>query len=225
MKYCICEIWSQCNFYYISAYKIIKMKSNINLSILAVVLLIVVGVSCNQASSDKSETVEKEIAKLYGGVYPTEVAWGEHLVRVGGCGDCHTPKKMGPMGPEQDSSLLLSGHPSQMPPPPVDPKEAAAKGLAATQTLTSWVGPWGVSYAGNITSDSTGIGNWNVEQFSKAIRGGKYKGLDASRPIMPPMPVEAFKSFTDEEVGAIFAYLKSTPPIKNVVPAWQPQAK
>jgi hypothetical protein len=64
-----------------------------------------------------------------------------------------------------------------------------------------------------------------VEQFSKAIRGGKYKGLDASRPIMPPMPVEAFKSFSDAEVSAIFAYLKSTAPIKNVVPAWQPPAK
>lgn len=201
------------------------MKSKLNLSLLAMLLVVLLAVRCGQASSENTALAEKPIATLYGGEYPTELAWGEHLVRVGGCGDCHTPKKMGPMGPEQDSSLLLSGHPAQMPPPPVDPKEAAAKGLATTQTLTAWVGPWGVSYAGNITSDSTGIGNWNVAQFSKALREGKYKGLDGSRPIMPPMPIESFKSFTDEEVSAIFAYLKSTPAIKNVVPAWQPQAK
>jgi hypothetical protein len=42
---------------------------------------------------------------------------------------------------------------------------------------------------------------------------------------MPPMPIESLKHYTDEEVSAMFAYLKSTPPIKNVVPAWQPQAK
>jgi hypothetical protein len=129
------------------------------------------------------------------------------------------------MGPVQDSSLLLSGHPAQMPPPPFDQKEAAAKGLGVTQTLTAWIGPWGTTYAANITSDSTGIGNWTLEQFSKAIRGGKYKGLDASRPIMPPMPIESFTHLTDDEVSAMFAYLKSTPAINNVVPAYQPPAK
>ena len=201
------------------------MKSKLNFSLLAMLLVVLLAVRCGQSSSENSALTEKPVATLYGGEYPTELAWGEHLVRIGGCGDCHTPKKMGPMGPVHDSSLLLSGHPAQMPPPPIDQKEAAAKGLAATQTNTAWVGPWGVSYSGNLTSDSTGIGNWTVEQFSKALREGKYKGLDASRPIMPPMPVEAFKSYNDAEVSAIFAYLKSTAPIKNVVPAWQPPAK
>jgi hypothetical protein len=67
-------------------------------------------------------------------------------------------------------------------------KEAVAKGYAITQTLTSWVGPWGTSYAANLTPDKTGIGNWSEEQFMKAIREGKYKGMDGTRPIMPPMP-------------------------------------
>jgi mono/diheme cytochrome c family protein len=195
-----------------------------SISIVTALALIVLGISCNQ-SSNASDSKENGSKKMYGGAYDSELAWGKHLVQVGGCGDCHTPKKMGPMGPEQDSSLLLSGHPAKMPAPPYDPKEAAANGVAATQTLTAWVGPWGISYSGNITSDSTGIGNWSLQQFSKAIREGKYKGLDASRPIMPPMPIESLKHYTDEEVSAMFAYLKSTPPIKNVVPAWQPQAK
>lgn len=198
------------------------MKQRTTNLVLVMALVTLGATQCSQPAAEEAKAPE---AKLYGGKYETELEWGEHLVRVGGCGDCHTPKKMGPNGPEHDSSLLLSGHPAQMPPPPIDPKEAAAKGLGVTQTLTAWVGPWGITYAGNITSDSTGIGNWTKEQFSKAIREGKFKGLDGGRPIMPPMPVEAFKSLTDEEVSAMFAYLKSTPPIKNVVPAWQPPAK
>ncbi|TAD94186.1 MAG: diheme cytochrome c-553 [Bacteroidetes bacterium] len=202
------------------------MTKKLSVSIVAVLVFIALGISCSQPSTTAAgNSQENASTKMYGGTYDSELAWGKHLVQVGGCGDCHTPKKMGSMGPEQDSTLLLSGHPANMPPPPYDPKEAAAKGVAATQMLTAWVGPWGISYAGNITSDSTGIGNWKLEQFSKAMREGKYKGLDASRPIMPPMPVESFKHYTDAELGAMFAYLKSTPPIKNVVPAWQPQAK
>ena len=45
---------------------------------------------------------------------------GRYLVNVIGCSDCHTPKKMGPQGPELDESRLLSGHPegSALPAPP-----------------------------------------------------------------------------------------------------------
>lgn len=181
--------------------------------------------SCSQSPETSPNASAPPDQKLYGGVYASEKEWGEHLVRVGGCGDCHTPKKMTDKGPLQDSTLLLSGHPAKMPAPPVDQKELAAKGVAATQTLTAWVGPWGTSFAANISSDSTGIGNWKFEQFEKAIREGKYHGLDGSRPIMPPMPLESFVHFTNEELSAIFAYLKSTPPTNNVVPAYVPPAK
>src|SRR6266850_6620815 len=37
---------------------------------------------------------------------------GKYLVTVGGCNDCHTPKKLGPNGPEPDMTLQLSGNPS-----------------------------------------------------------------------------------------------------------------
>src|SRR5437867_2508785 len=79
------------------------------------------------------------------GGYESQLKWGEHLVMSMACGDCHTPKKMGPMGPADDSSLLLSGHPAKMPPPDVNRKEMESKGLAVTGDLTAWVGPWGVS--------------------------------------------------------------------------------
>ena len=61
-----------------------------------------------------------------------------------------------------------------------------------------------------------------MNQFTKAIREGKFKGIDESRPIMPPMPVEAYRFLNDADVEAIFTYLKSLKPIENVVPGYQP---
>jgi hypothetical protein len=85
--------------------------------------------------------------------------------------------------------------------------------------LTSAVGPWGMSFAANLTSDETGTGNWTEENFLRAIRKGKYKGLETSRPLLPPMPWFAYKNMNDEDLKSIFAYLKTTKPVENVVPA------
>lgn len=156
-----------------------------------------------------------ETAKF--GEFESQVKWGEHLVTIAGCNDCHTPKKMTPHGPDIDSALMLSGNPAQMPDIDVNRKEMESKGLAVTGDLTTWVGPWGVSYAANLTPDSTGIGSWKEEQFKYAIREGKYKGLPNSRPLLPPMPWQMYKHMTDAELSAVFTYLKSLPPIKNTV--------
>ena len=159
----------------------------------------------------------KPVASQYGG-YDSQVKWGEHLVTICGCNDCHTPKKMGPNGPENDNSLMLSGHPEKAPAPDFDGKEAAKKGLIVTQTFTAWTGPWGTTYAANLTSDSTGIGNWKEEQFIKALKEKKWMGLDNTRPLMPPMSMMPAVEMPDDELKAIFAYLKTTPPVKNVIP-------
>lgn len=164
-----------------------------------------------------STTAVASPTKMYGG-FESQVKWGERLVFIGGCNDCHTPKKMGPNGPEDDMSLMLSGHPAQMPPTAFDAKEAAKKGLIMTQTFTSWTGPWGITYAINITSDQTGIGNWTEDRFVKAIRELKWMGLDDTRPLMPPMSMMPVTKMSVDELKAIFAYLKTTPPIKNTAP-------
>jgi mono/diheme cytochrome c family protein len=156
------------------------------------------------------------------GGFESQVKWGEHLVALGGCNDCHTPKKMTPKGPVNDMNLMLSGHPANMPAPDIDRQEIESKGLTVTQTLTAWVGPWGISYAANLTPDATGIGNWQESSFITALREGKFKGMPSARPIMPPMPIENFKDVTDDEIKAIFAYLKSIKPINNLVPEYQP---
>jgi len=157
---------------------------------------------------------------MYGG-YATQAEWGNHLVLISGCNDCHTPKKMTDKGPIDDTSLMLSGHAAQAPVPDLMPGQVA-KGMAATYDLTAWHGPWGKSYAANLTPDSTGIGAWSEQQFFTCIRQGLFKGLEGSRPIMPPMPIASFKSMTDNELKAIFAYLKTIKPIHNVVPDYQP---
>lgn len=161
---------------------------------------------------------------------PTEVAAeaspeerGEYLVNTMGCHDCHTPKVIGPNGPMLDTTRLLSGHPASIPLPPAD--TAVLKNwVLFFPTLTAAVGPWGTSFSANITSDVTGIGEWTEAQFFKALREGKHKGLDGGRPIMPPMPWEAFRNVKDDDLKAIFAYLKSTKPVSNVVPAYIPPA-
>ena len=193
-------------------------------TVIALAITVFIFSKCNVKKTGDEETNTKDsvvAAAPYGG-YKTQVKFGEHLVSIAGCHDCHTPKKMGPSGPEMDFSLALSGHPAQMPAPDIDRKEVESKGLAVTNDLTAWVGPWGISYAANITSDSTGIGTWSEEQFLVCIREGKWMGLKNERTMLPPMPWREMGNMTDEELKAIFAYLKTTTPVHNVVPMVQP---
>ena len=176
----------------------------------------------SQCAGDASEAETKisnasSTNPAFGG-FASQVEWGRHIVTISGCHDCHTPKKMGPNGLELDSSLLLSGHPSKIPPPDVNRGEIESKGLIVTNTLTAWGGPWGISYAANLTSDPSGIGGWDESNFITALREGKSKGVKSARTLLPPMPWQMFRNMTDGELKAIFAYLKSTKPVKNIVP-------
>ena len=143
---------------------------------------------------------------------------GEYLVNIMGCHDCHSPMVMTPKGPETDKTRLLSGHPANAKLPPIDKTNAKSWALFSF-TGTAMAGPWGVSFSANLTSDATGIGSWTEKQFFKAMREGKYKGLDNSRTLLPPMPWPGYAKATDEDLKAIFAYLKSTPAVQNRVPA------
>jgi len=173
-------------------------------------LLIFLLVKCNDPKSGAAtQPASKE---NYGG-FESKVKWGEHLVTVSACHDCHSPKK----GFGLDSAHLLAGY-IGTPVADVSRKDVQSKGWAVTTDLTSWVGPWGVAYTANLTSDSTGIGKWNEERFMYAIRYGKYNGLASGRDLNPVMPWTMYKNMTDDELKAIFAYLKSTRPVNNAVP-------
>lgn len=192
----------------------------LSIAIITLVAAIFLFSKCNENKSNGEENKKDTslVANPSTGGFESQVKWGEHLVSIAGCNDCHTPKKMTSTGPEPDFSLALSGHPAKMPPPDVDRKAMESKGLVVTNDLTAWVGPWGISYTANITSDSTGIGNWSEDQFILCLREGKLKGIAGSRELLPPMPWQDIKLMSDGELKAIFAYLKSTKPIQNVVP-------
>ncbi len=140
---------------------------------------------------------------------------GQYLTTIGACHDCHSPKIMTPQGPEPDPSRLLSGHPQGTKIPTIKGNE---DWILFSQDLTAFVGPWGVSYAANLTPDDTGTGNWTFEQFKTALRKGKYKGLENGRDLLPPMPWQMYRNFTDEDMLAIFTYLRSLPKVNNLVP-------
>ena len=141
---------------------------------------------------------------------------GKYLVGAIGCGDCHTPKVMGPNGPVEDQTRLLSGHPAGSPMPEA-PKAAGPWMSTAYWDLTAWSGPWGVSYTANLTPDeNTGIGSWSEQTFVGALRSGRHMGV--SRPILPPMPWQAFRNLNDEDLKSIYAYLRTIQPIPNRVP-------
>jgi cytochrome c553 len=149
------------------------------------------------------------------------VARGKYLTIVGGCHDCHTPKNFGAGGmPEPNMALQLSGHPQDLPYPEWTPADMQRHALAlGNPMLTAWAGPWGVSFASNLTPDvETGIGEWTEENFIQAMRTGKHQGQPNGRDILPPMPWQTIKEMTDADLKALWAYFRSVPAIKNQVP-------
>jgi hypothetical protein len=147
----------------------------------------------------------------------TPVEHGRLLIIGGGCHDCHTPKVMTDKGPIADESKILSGHPESagVPQPYKGPGQPWS--THTNDHLTAWSGAWGVSFAANITPDeNTGIGIWTEDMFLKAMKEGKHMGT--SRQILPPMPWNYIGQLPDEDLKAMFAYLKSIPAIRNRVP-------
>jgi mono/diheme cytochrome c family protein len=145
---------------------------------------------------------------------------GRYLVAVAACNDCHTPMTAGPQGPQPALARLLSGHPQELTLPPPPPLLPGSWSWAGTMTNTAFAGAWGISYAANLTPDGeSGIGNWTEDTFIEVLRSNRHWTGD--RPIMPPMPRFSYSQMTDEDLKAVFAYLKSIKPVRNIVPEYQ----
>jgi hypothetical protein len=176
--------------------------------------------SCKNESPADGKEVKAEVKQTITDIDTTNmVERGRYLVSAIGCEDCHSPKKLGPTGPQIIEELRFSGYPSDRPSAPIDKHNLAQGWVLLAGDLTSAVGPWGQSFAGNISSDETGIGNWTEEHFLVALKEGKSKGLPSGRPLLPPMPINAFKTMTDFDLKCIFRFLQTTKPVRNVVPA------
>jgi hypothetical protein len=167
---------------------------------------------CGQAMSAEIAAPARELIKR-----------GEYLVNFGGCSDCHTPKLMSDKGPQPDPARLLSGHPANQQIPPLPPAGLIGPNPDQWATITNndftvWFGPWGTSYAANLTPDlATGLGGWTADQFVATMRTGKHLGV--GRPLLPPMPWFDIAVLSNRDLKAMFAYLRSIKPIQNQVPA------
>lgn len=111
---------------------------------------------------------------------------GEYLATVSSCGDCHTP---GTLYGAPDFGRKLSG------------------------SELGWQGPWGVTYASNLTPDvETGLGGWTDGEIERALRSGVKKD---GTPIGPPMPWPSYAQLTPDDMAALIAYLRSLPAVKH----------
>ncbi len=142
---------------------------------------------------------------------PERVKRGLYLVTIAGCHDCHSPKADEQMTP--DLSRALSGRPHTT----VPPLQGAGE-IRTSLDFTAFAGPWGNSYAANLTpDDETGLGGRYTEAaFIKTIRTGK---KPEGEPLLPPMPWTVYRNMTDEDLKAIYAYLTTVKPVKNFVRA------
>jgi mono/diheme cytochrome c family protein len=77
--------------------------------------------------------------------------------------------------------------------------------------------PFGTIHTTNITPDrETGIGQWSLAAFTRALREGVARD---GKHLFPAFPYDHFAILTDQDVGALYAYLMTVPPVKARTPA------
>jgi hypothetical protein len=125
------------------------------------------------------------------------VAYGKYLVTVGHCDGCHTPAD------EQGNNLL-------------------GMDFSGGAPLT---GAWGpdpkkvITVASlNLTPDPSGIGYFDEKMFIEVIRTGSVK----ARPLANIMPWAFFRNLSDDDLKAIFSYLRTLKPVQHRVDNTEP---
>ena len=123
-----------------------------------------------------------------------KVKYGEYMATLASCSDCHTP--MTQQGP--DFSKMYAG------------------GFRFKADFVD------VTVA-NITPDSTtGIGSWTEEVFLakfKTSLAAVEKGDNPGK-MQTEMPWASYAKMTEEDLKAIYAYLRTVPPVKNKIQKW-----
>lgn len=126
------------------------------------------------------------------------VEYGKYLVTIGNCNDCHTPID------EQGQPL---------------PGMYLAGGRAFTF-------PFGTVNSANITPDkATGIGTWTRETFISMFK--QYDNPEAhsipweQKGFQTVMPWLEYSGMTDEDLGAVYDYLRTLQPVSNKIEKWK----
>jgi mono/diheme cytochrome c family protein len=76
-----------------------------------------------------------------------------------------------------------------------------------------------VVYTANLTPDPTGLGDWTEQDFRRTLTLGLRPD---GRPLRSPMTARA--ELTDAEISAMWAYLRTVPPLTNPLPSPYPAA-
>jgi mono/diheme cytochrome c family protein len=118
------------------------------------------------------------------------VEYGEYLAwRTSGCAECHMPRDMNTG--ELDFTRRLAGSLAPHPEEGISP------------------------LASNLTPDAaTGIGSWTEEQFMTAMRKGQRPDGTV---ILPFMPWPSYGRWTDDDLKAVWLYLRTLPAVNHPV--------
>jgi len=161
---------------------------------LAMFVLVAIGISTAAFAVEQSSKSAAPASKTKAAAAPAKptaalLERGKHLATFGGCVDCHTP---GSLYGAPDFTRQLAG------------------------SELGWSGPWGTTYARNLTPDlETGLGYYKESEIILALKSGKR--LDG-KPMLPPMPWQNIASLSDADMHALVAYLQSLPPVAHQVP-------
>ena len=128
-----------------------------------------------------------------------KVKYGEYLVTMASCSDCHTP--MTPQGAPDFSKMFAGGW------------HIKSEHIDVT--------------VANITPDSTtGIGSWSEEMFLAKFKtnlAAIEKGDNPGK-MNTEMPWGSYAKMKEDDLKAIYAYLRTVPPVKNKVEKWPASA-
>lgn len=120
---------------------------------------------------------------------------GEYLASLALCNDCHTP-----VNEKGEPMMNLA--------------------FAGGRLLK---GPWGSVHSANITPDASGISHYDEKQFIQMMRTGKVVGV--GRKLSPIMLTSYFRGMTDDDLKAIYAWLKTLKPIRHRMDNTEPPTK
>jgi hypothetical protein len=79
-------------------------------------------------------------------------------------------------------------------------------------------GPWGNVASANLTPDASGIPYYDEAPFLQAM----HTGFVRARQLNPIMPIKVFKNLTDDDLKAMFAYLRTLKPVQHRVDNSEP---
>jgi mono/diheme cytochrome c family protein len=79
-------------------------------------------------------------------------------------------------------------------------------------------GPWGRVASANITPDASGIPYYDLALFTQTMRTGYVK----ARKLNQIMPWHAYRGMTNEDIVAVFAYVKTFKPVRHHVDNSEP---